>query len=379
MMNRIFKFDNFTSKYTLILVLSMSVYAVFMIGVDPYFVRSDSEILGKQIPYYPWFHYNVIRRHKKLDFAFMGSSQVNYFPIGDKYAPPARVFTMGIESSNIFEHIAYGKLLVDRRPNEIWFFITFYSLNPTRGNQSYFNEIVMNQHALALDILYQYFNKDAFHDAVHFVLNKESLQKKWVDQFRVDGTRTQKHYLSDVRYSFESTLADYLVWIDLDPRYYNSEVFRHPESLEAGLRAIQEFVHYAELHGVKVRIATAPVHRTDHALMYMKGLGETYEAFRQGLAEIRPFVDLDLNVEFTSRDENFWDTHHARRGQEVVKSLDDPRYLVTLQNVQSTSVFLRPTPLEIERVQTILKQYDKWDARKKLLAEDLRRNPVKEQ
>jgi hypothetical protein len=363
-------------KITLIALFILLAFSAFMFISDPYALVSNN-VAGKTIPYYPWYHYNFIRKVEKLDFAFVGSSQVNYFPIEKMYDETNKLFSMGIESSNIHEHTTYGKIVVHKRPKEVWFFVTFYALNPARENQKYFNELVMSANVLLIDFVYEYFHKNALIDAFYYIANRKMLVNNWTPQIKLNGTRTQRHYLDNPHYEFEKTLADYLSWISIDPRYYNSKTFRNPASIKDGLREIAEFKRYAEVNGVQVRFATAPVHRTDHALMYLMGLGKTYQTFREELAKISPFVDLDLDTDFTSNDANFWDTHHVRNGAPIINSLKSGKFLVTSANVKSTASSILPTSQELKKVQNILKEYDNWPARRKLLADDLLKSPAR--
>lgn len=362
-------------KSFILLTLIAVPYSIFMYRVDPYALLSPNES-NKILPYPPLYSYNYIKHFKKIDFGFLGSSAINYYPIEKYYTGDVSRYSMGIESSNITEHIAYGKVLASKNPKEITFFITFYALNPARGHQNYFNSFVVSSNSLVVDFVDQYFDKKAFDAALLFLKNSANKNYVWKKAFNENGTRTQHTYLNNPDYNPEQIFADYLSYMSIDPRYYASETFKDPKSIFKGIDEIRSFCSYLKSKGIRIKLATAAEHRFNIALIYHLGLGETYEEFRRQLASIQPFYDLNLDTAFTSSMENFWDTHHVRRGDLVMKALKDELYLVNSQNVDNSLNQLRPTLEEIEKLKQILIGYNKWESTRKLLQDDLALTPA---
>ena len=349
-------------------------YSAFMYYNDPY-VLIKPDYFKKILPYSPMYNYNFIRQYEKIDYGFLGSSAVNYFPIDYMYPGYANLYSMGIESSNISEHIAYGKVLAGKNPKEIVFFITFYALNPARGNQNYFHPLVVKMNNIVIDFVDQYFNNPAYDDAVEYRrrLNQDGVN--WMKEFNPNGTRTQNSYRTDKNYNAEKTFQNYLSYMLLDPRYYGSHSFKKPESVNIGIGEIKEFRDYLKSKGVKLKIATAPEHRMNIALIYFAGLGETYEAFRRKLASVQPYYDLNLDTAFTSNIGNFWDTHHVRKGKKIIEDLNNDVYLMDSSNVDQYLPVIRPGEREINKLKLFLKNYKDWNKTREKLKEDLSITP----
>ncbi|MBL7912844.1 MAG: hypothetical protein JNJ41_17405 [Bacteroidia bacterium] len=347
-------------------------YAAFMYKIDPYFiVKPDYE--NKTLPYNPMYNYNLIKHYSKLDYGFLGSSAVNYYPIDSFYTTKNSSFSMGIESSNIYEHIAYGKVLASKQPKEIVFFITFYALNPSRGAQNYFHPFAVTQNNLVVDFIDQYFNSGAYLDAVKYI--KKENHSSWAKEFNPNGTRTQHVYLNDTSYNAEKVLADYLAYMYIDPRYYGSKTFENPAALKKGIEAIKDFRDYLTTKGIKMKLATAPEHRMNLALIYYSNLGKTYEEFRRQLATVQPFYDLNLDTALTSHNENFWDTHHVRKGIQVMNDLKTDTYLVNSKNVDRDLAVLKPSDKEMWKLKKMFSEYKDWKDQVKQLNADLSITP----
>lgn len=368
-------FNSFVFRWLLGLLTIVLAYSGLMATLDPYMVVRQ-EIAYKNLPNNPLYSYNLIKHWDHIDYGFLGSSAVNYLPIEQYYPDTHFLYSMGIESSNIHEHIAYGKVLAAKHPKEIIFFVTFYTLNPARGNQLYFNPWVVQLNNPLVDFVHQYFNQKAFWDALAF-RHHQKTKEPWQQEFNLNGTRTQNFYKLDTAYNYDKTLADYLAWLYLDPRYYASTTFRNPQSIEAGLQAIKDFKAYLHQRGIRLRLVSCPEERNNLVMIYRAGLGPTYEAYRQGLASIQPFDDLNLDRIFTTGRGNFWDTHHFRHGQLVIADLKSGRFLVNTQTVQQTMPVIRPEAWEYQRLNDIFLRYDGWDKMRQQVAEDLRRNPSK--
>ena len=177
--------------YRTVLILGMVTlsYSLFMAIVDPY-VLIGNEVKRKTLPNYHLYSYNFFKKYKTLDFGFLGSSVVNYYDIEYMY-PNKNVYSMGIESSTIQEQIEFGKLMVNKHPKEITFFLSFYSFNPSRNCENYFNRFVISNSNIFFDFIYQYLNKNAYDDAFYYI-EKGKSNTKWEQQFNLNGTRTQK-------------------------------------------------------------------------------------------------------------------------------------------------------------------------------------------
>ena len=348
------------AKSFLIIVIITAIYSAFMFMVDPY-VLVKTEYTEKQLPYNPMYNYNFIKHYDNIDYGFLGSSAVNYFPIEYLYPGNVKCYSMGIESSNINEHIAYGKVLASKQPKEIVFFITFYALNPARGPQNYFHPFVIDQNNIMIDFIDQYFNKGAYDDAIKYLKDIDNKENIWEQEFNANGTRTQNFYLKDKNYDSEKVFADYLSYMYVDPKYYASKTFEDPSSIKKGIEAIKQFCEYLRSKGIKIKLATAPEHRLNMALVYYSGLGKTYEEFRRQLASIQPFYDLNADTAYTSKTENFWDTHHVRNGYRVMNDLKSDTFLVNAQNVDELLECIRPTKAEMNRLVKILGEYKNWD------------------
>lgn len=366
-------------KHALLIKLALSgfinllLYVALMAWVDPYALLSN-DLRYKELPNFPLYQYNLIKPWEQLDAGFLGSSSVNYIPMQGLFPTDQKLFSMGIESSNIYEHVAYGRVLASKHPREIVFFVTFYALNPSRGNQTYFRPNVVAWHQTAIDFWAQYGNPQAVLDAW------ATLVRAWQHQpcqqeFNVDGSRTQNFYKRDATYQFDKTVADYLSWLSLDPRYYASRTFRDPPSIAPGIQVIRDFRDELRRQGIRLRVVSCPEQRNSVVLLYAMGLGPTYEAYRKALADIQPFDDPNLDLALTATPGTYWDTHHVRQGWRVIDDLRLGRYRVTPDNVDQTSVALRPTPQEFADLKRRLTTYTDWPKTRQAVARDLKNNP----
>ncbi len=343
----------FAFKVLLGFLVSASVLVAFQVYVDPYaLVRPDLEY--KQLPYPTYSSYNILKHANNLDVGFLGSSAVNYFDL-DHYQEKTgkQAYSMGIESSNIVEHVTYGRVLADAGVKEIVFFITFYALNPDRPQQAYFNKPVCLLNWLPVDVVHQYCNASAIKESFQ-VLSRRRNGTAVTQQFLMNGSRTQRYYLDKKDYSFQKTVTAYVTALRAEEGYYGSVRFRDPDSIEPGIQQIRDYLAHLDKRGIRWRLASAPEHRSSISLIYEVGLGPTYERHREALASIAPFVDLNLDVELCSNDEAFWDTHHVRHGARVIDDLSRSDLVVTSENVHETAYRLRPSRHENEHLIALL-------------------------
>ncbi len=345
-----------------------------MYTTDPYQLVGNKQE-GKVFPNFHLYSYNFLKKYDKLDYAFLGSSAVNYYDIGYMYGNNPNIYSMGIESSTIEEQIAFGKLLAEKHPKEITFFLSFYSFNPSRARENYFNKFVVLRNSTLVDFVYQYFNKTAFFDALKYV-KKNRQDTSWAMQFNPDGTRTQNHYKLDKAYNFDSSLADYLALNYSDKRLYGSRTFKEPASIDKAMEQIGEFKSFCEEKNIKLNIVIAPDYRMNTVLIYYMGLGKTYEHLRIKLAEIQLFYDLNLDTTFTCNHRNYWDAHHVRDGKYVMDDLKSTDYLLKKENVESTFEILRPKEKETEKLKSIFFRYKNWERAKKISEEDIKQTPL---
>ncbi|KTD62006.1 hypothetical protein [Legionella spiritensis] len=345
--------------YLLLLIAFVALF-VFIILLDPYgLYRGRTE--EKRLPYYTWHHYNALKQHKNVDLGLLGSSAINYYDKKTFLNHYKNIFFMGVESSNIKEHLAYGRLLFDKKPRKIIFFYTFYALNPARGFQLEFKPNMVKYNNFFIDVFYQYLNKRALKDSWHYFIHLMKQGSNNTKLFFNDGRRTQLHYLNRSNYVFDDVLADYIAAMSIDPHYYNSERFKNPDSLNQGFELIKQFKEDAENLGIELQFVATPVYRTTLALKYFMGLGETYERYREEMLKIGEYIDLNLDMAFVSDPQNWWDTHHTRRGEYLSRMIVNNLYLVNSNNLEETTRLLRPTEEEIARVEKILDEYKRWD------------------
>lgn len=352
----------------LTLISLVAIYIVIILLIDPYgLFRGNTET--KMIPYYTWHHYNSIKKFNKIDLALLGSSAVNYYSKNIFLPKYNQIFFMGIESSNIYEHLAYGRLLLEKKPKKIIFFFTFYSMNPSRRFQPEFNPLMLKYNNFLIDFWFQYLNLKAIKHFFKLIKNKFILKKNHLQLFHKDGRRTQLHYLTRKDYSFEQTLKNYLAAMSIDPHYYNSSAFKEPDSLISGFKAIKEFKDELIKKGIEIEFVATPVFRATIALKYHMGLGNTYERYRQEMLKLGDFLDLNLDLDFVSNPENFWDSHHVRNGEHISKLILNKSYLITSDNIEKSTAKLRPSQEELNYVKFLLKNNENWDFIKKKVFE----------
>ena len=341
---------------------------IFQAWVDPYALLRP-ELEGKSIPYNTYYNYNLIRHRKAIDVGFLGSSAVNYFEHDRYSSTKLETYSMGLEGSNILEHTSYGRVLADAGAKEVVFFITFYALNPDRAPRPYFNKTICTLNFLPIDFIHQYGNWTAFKESLLY-LKRKSLGQKITQDFRLDGSRTQQNYLKQSEFAFEPNLAKYIAWLQFDSEYYGSANFCIPSSIDPGIDQIKEYLAFLERNGVRWRIVTAPLHRMAITLIYAQGLGSTFEYHREALADIGPYIDLNLDLEFCGSDVTFWDTHHVRDGARAIDNLQRSDLLVTRANVQVTAEKLRPSELEQSRLRALRNSYkETWRNMRKTLVQ----------
>jgi hypothetical protein len=114
----------------------------------------------------------------------------------------------------------------------------------------------------------------------------------------------------------------------------------------------------------------------DLVLIYHSGLGQTYERLRHELLDVGTFIDFNRATAFTDSFANFFDTHHTSHGEFIVKNLDNSKYLVTKDNVDSSMEEYRVGKTELARLGKIFAEYPRWGERKKLLDEGLKSLPA---
>jgi len=365
----------FLLKFLTGFFLAASIYTWVLWQADPYVLIGD-DYAGKNLPYHPLYHYNFCKKFNSLDYAFLGSSSANYYPIEKMYPEADKLFSMGIESSTMEEITTYGNLLMKKLPKEIIFFVQLYWTNPSRRNQDYFVKSIISHDNKFIDFVYQYFNKDALEKAL--IILTTGTEEDWVQQFNLNGTRTQNHYKLDTSYNFQVTLANYLTTLYHDPHYYGSQAFRNPESILPTMKMLDEFINKLEYNNIKVRLVIPPIHRNAMALIYYAGLGATYERFREKLVEISPVIDMNLDFDYTCDQDNFWDSHHTRKSERIIEILENNLYVITDENLRSSAGLNRPTKDEIEETRKILEENPN---RKKILASInsyLEKHPPKE-
>lgn len=346
----------------------------FVVVTDPYCLFGPYNV-DKRLPFYTWCHYNFLKKFKKIDIGLVGSSAINYYSSSYFERRQKTPFFMGVESSNIYEHLRYGRLLLNKQPDELYFFYTFYSLNPSRANQPEFLEKMVMSNSLVIDFIYQYLNLRALMDSFIFWYKKVFGWNTKYQLFHHNGLRTQAHYLNRENYCFDKTIGDYFSAMSIDPHYYASKTFQNSDSILPGIEAIRAFKRDVEKQGIKMHFTSTPLYRLTIALIYESGLGETYENFRRKMAEIGPFVDLNLDLEFTSNPENWWDSHHARRGENVIDQVAAKEFLVDESNVEQTMKIVRPTEQERQQVRDILNNYPGWDDMNALIGDRIRKTP----
>lgn len=357
-----------------VIIIILFAVITFILLTDPYCLLGRYNV-DKRLPYYTWAHYNFLKKYKKIDVGLVGSSAINYYSSTHFDKQNKDSFFMGVESSNIDEHLQYGRLLLEKKPQQLFFFYTFYSLNPSRANQLEFNKLMVTHNHLLLDVLIQYVHPRAFGDSIIFWYKKVFGWKRKYQLFQANGLRTQAHYLNRENFCFDKNIADYFAVMSIDPHYYASRAFQDSGSILKGITKIEEFTRDAKALGIQMYHVSTPLYRLTIALIYHLGLGETYENYRRQMAAIGPFVDLNLNMEFTSDPQNWWDSHHARRGDKVIEDIVNQKFVVDLSNVEETNIELRPTQDEFKKVRQILEEYDDWPRMEQLVSDRVKHNP----
>eukprot|EP00003_Mantamonas_plastica_P029831 TRINITY_DN715_c1_g1_i1.p1 TRINITY_DN715_c1_g1~~TRINITY_DN715_c1_g1_i1.p1 ORF type:complete len:388 (+),score=-67.79 TRINITY_DN715_c1_g1_i1:311-1474(+) len=350
----------------------LSTYILFMAIVDPYALVTN-RLAGKILPNNHLYQYNYLKHKDTVQAGIVGSSAVNYFSLEAIFPNEKKTFSMGIESSNIHEHVAYGRLLADHGVKEVIFFVTFYALNPSRPNREYFTPWVVRSNNIFVDFFDQYFNKRAFFAALNY-LKKERNGTLPTVTFHPNGERNPTYYSEDADYSFDETIASYLAWESIDPEYHNSYSFKNPESLSKGIKAIKSFKDEMEARDISVRIVYAPTHRLVLALIYRNGLWETFQKSRRELAHLGNFSDLNLDVKFNNDDDNWWDTHHTRQGDAIGDMLVDKQFNLTEDMVDQTEEKIRPDSDLLARLDKIFETYPDWDKTNQKLEERINKN-----
>ncbi|MDX1838003.1 hypothetical protein DIZ81_09705 [Legionella taurinensis] len=346
----------------------------FILVLDPYgLYRKNTE--KKRLPYYTWYHYNFIKKVKEIDLGLLGSSAINYYSKEPFLKEANTVFFMGVESSNIHEHLAYGRLLFKKNPKKIIFFYTFYAMNPSRAFQPEFKANMVKNNNLLTDIYYQYLTPRLLKDLYHGFLIKLKRKPAKPQLFLSDGRRTQLHYLNRKDYEFDEVLADYLAAMSIDPHYYNSERFKQPDSIVPAFELVREFKEEAERMGIEMVFVATPVYRSTLALKYRLGLWDTYTRYRQEMLRIGEFYDLNLDFDLVTNKDNWWDTHHTRHGDYVSELIINKAYLVNQTNLESTTEQLKPVQKELDQVDALLTQYKRWDSMKERVNKRVQQTP----
>lgn len=357
------------------LVIIFLAILCFVLLTDPYCLLGKYNV-DKRLPFYTWAHYNFLKKFESIDVGVVGSSAINYYSSSVFEQSGKSSFFMGVESSNIYEHLQYGRLLLSKKPRELFFFYTFYSLNPSRANQPEYNEFMVKNNNVFIDIVVQYCHPRAALDAVLFWYKKVFGWKNKYQLFNPNGLRTQAQYLNRDNYEFKKTIGDYFSAMSIDPHYYASEAFKKPDSILPGINAIQLFVNEVQKSEIeKLILVSTPLYRLTIALIYEMGLGDSYENYRREMAKIGPFVDLNLDLEFTRNPDNWWDSHHARKGDVVIEKTMQTEFLVDLNNVEETMGIVRPTDTEREQVRRILEDYPDWQTMKNTVRDRVRKTP----
>ncbi len=348
---------------------------IFMYITDPYnLIRED--YYGKTPPNFHLYPYNLLKKHDKLNYAFLGSSSINYYDIGYMFNDSSSVFSMGIESSTIEEQVEYGKLLAEKQPKEIFFFLSFYSFNPSRNPEKYYSKRVVNLNNKVIDFFDQYFTNQALSDAASYWIGGKK-NSEWVQQFNENGTRTQNHYLLDKNYDFINALTSYLTLNYADVRLYGSKSFKDPESLNYSLSKIKEFKTYLEDKNIKLRLIFAPDYKLNTAMIYYMGLGNTYKGLRKKIALIQPFYDLNADTTFTNDAKNYWDAHHVRTSRVLMDDLRSSKYLYTTNTIDSCLNRIEPNFASIQEIKKIFNEYPHWDDARRQADQDKKLNPPK--
>lgn len=349
-------------------------YGLAMFFIDPYnLLRTD--LKGKSLPNYHLYSYNYLNHYDKIDYAFLGSSVVNYYDVNKMYDNGNR-FCMGIESSTVEEQIAFGKTLASKQPKEIVFFLSFYSFNPSRNPETYFNENIVACNNKVVNFIYQYFNLNAYKATLKYIQEGRK-NNLWMQEFNLNGSRTQNHYLHKNNYSFDKTLTEYLTLNYADIRLYGSKTFKNPGSVDDKIKLIRDFRDYLKEKGITLKIAFAPDHRLNTVMVYKMGLGATFEHLRKSILEIQPFYELNADTAFTKQDANYWDAHHVRNSERIIADLNSTEYFVTKKNLNVIIQRLKPNNTETAQLNSIFENFKEWPRIYKEAKEDSLLNPPK--
>lgn len=252
--------------------------------------------------------------HLKPATLIMGTSRIGFFNHTNllPYAPQP-IYNMAMAGASIDEETQYLEYMITHHKLKmvVWQ-LDFFSFNPDKEPQTTFTSerlqktFYLNDYIDAL-LKYQTFEKSI-----------KTIKKNFSDDYTLQLIRpnfeegqylTQQGFIYDKK-TIQSNIFRTLNEYRTSPIFLKSSSFKNPISINTNLDKVRKIVQLCHEKNIKCIILTSPVYAKHLDLIHELDLWNTFEYWKQSLADIQPYYDFCTYNSVSYNLMNFRDSAH---------------------------------------------------------------------
>ena len=232
----------------------------------------------------------------------MGTSRIGLFPETQLHPYlDGPIYNLSLPGSTIDEQASYIQYMIKSHKvkNVVWS-LDFFAFNPTKPIDPAFEPSRLSD---------SIFWNDYFISLFSFKTLSRSFKTIKSNQFSIpepDETLGQPFTPKMVNFNINYILHQYAT----DKTFLKSEVFKSSSSINSKLALVKQTVELCRVYNVSCILYTSPVYYKHIDMIYAIGLGDTFEAWKIGIAQISPYTDFCTYNSITQNKMNFRDSSH---------------------------------------------------------------------